>query len=794
MSEYLGADLSPANVRWCHDSSEEGMIFQSCPRLCGCPPLSKDDKPEYDSIDTWGNSLAFRGHDFSRTKGDNGQMVDHVAGYLFADYKQFTWLHRFFSRDCPVRPPISPEAVFTAAIPNALPSRLQDEALANMPESYGKTYLLWRPIAIALDWLEDIEAHFKDPGVYLGRRVFILDLDGGLPEVSEIGICRHSERWDKIIPVRKSPRRGCRSSDDWNGDALAGLVLASIPERAQLLRGPFAGQIQGLMESDETSADVWLREEGFWFSRRIELADHLPPAFWRMVQGLFTPYSPALGEGDVLICNGWIAQRYKEQFMQELTRRGVEVLFARPEAVCSGACIFSRRISNGEPTYYDTLPDYQLWDGMAGKWTSLFATNEPVEPGVEVRKDDIHLLVAKNNDNLSIYVRNSEEATEEEDARRLKVTFASFVTEDVRLELSITVRLARGSAEMVFQMEDNRQKPVFLVMDKPSRTLRFRYTVCDEGMVSGEPEPVHKGRLEPQPVLGRIYDSEDNVRMVKLYLNGDQSPELREAVAKYRRETGFSPTDKLINSRVGYDANPRQPTRGLLGTKRLPNMPEIDKLAHLLAHKLKPTDKWQDYDKWQNYCHSMATDEYKASVRAKLSLKKAQNSWNFYYAPGYVLGEKPGDFELLLGYLIQQRPNGSTTGKLWWSVFRMLCWHPEARIKDVRLLETALWKLLNEDAEIIKQDDRKNAILAILYACRARENKAVDGKQYDFPRSLLDGLVRMLKRGVLANEPFPKTMLPNFQLEGTLSDYVIRFLMKEDVLADRELGAQMGCL
>ncbi len=171
-----------------------------------------------------------------------------------------------------------------------------------------------------------------------------------------------------------------------------------------------------------------------------------------------------------------------------------------------------------------------------------------------------------------------------------------------------------------------------------------------------------------------------------------------------------------------------------------------------------------------------------------------QASWNFYYAPGYVLGDKPGDLELLLAYIIHQYPSGFTTGKMWWSVFRMLCWHPEAKVSDVQLLETALSKLLKQDAIAISSTERKYAVLAILYACRARENKTADGKQYDFPKTLLDDLVSLLKRGVLANEPFPKTMLPNFQLEGTLSDYVIRFLMKEDVLADRELGAQMGCV
>ena len=220
-------------------------------------------------------------------------------------------------------------------------------------------------------------------------------------------------------------------------------------------------------------------------------------------------------------------------------------------------------------------------------------------------------------------------------------------------------------------------------------------------------------------------------------------------------------------------------------------MPEVDELARQLAEKsaVREMD-----EKWQNYCHSAATESYKTSVRKKLKAKIPQSSWNFCYAPGYVLGDKSGDFELLIGYLVVQQPSGFTTGKLWWSVFRMLCWHSEACVTNPTLLEKALWKAVKEDAMATSAPERKYVVLGILYSLRAREIVNEQGVHYDFPEMLKRSLIRLLMTGVLANEPFPKTMLPNFQMEGSMSEYVVRFIKKTDTLRDRELGAQMGCV
>lgn len=792
MSDYFGIDLSPSNVRWMREDVNAEVSVRDFPRLSGCPSCPRrGKKSEYDAIDSWGDPFAFRGHNFTRERTEKGVEFDNVGNFLFVDADKYEWLRPFFSRECKAHPPVLPDAVLTVAIPNETTSRLQDDVLANIPTGYGKTYLLWRPIALAIDWLEDLKAHYRDPSEYIDKRIFTLDFDGGYPEVAEVGLCRHKVNGELVVPVRKPLKRNCRIVDGWHSDMLTSAVLVDVPDRDQLMKGLFAETLQRDLESDKRFTDVWMRESGMWKSRRIRFADDLGAFFWSNFKKLVGVLNGILGRDDVLICNGWVARRYSDQLKEVFGNRGAEIVIARPESICAGACIFSKKMANREPTYYDVLPDYEFWDGKAGVWRHLFDTSEPVEPGSEHMRDDIHVKVDKNNDNLSFYVRNADEATENEDARRLKVSFASFQTNDIPLRLSVSVRLARGSAEMALEMEDGRQPPVFLVDEKPSRILRFKYTVGDSGSITGVPEPLHKGMLEPQPVLGRIYDSKENVKMVWLLLQDARTSECRAAVERYRQESGFTKRDILITARVGYEANPRQPTRGLLGTKRLPNMPEIDELARALAEKsaLGGLD-----EKKQNYCHSAATEKYKASVRAKLKEKATQSSWNFCYAPGYVLGDKPGDLELLLGYLVEQPTNGYTTGKLWWSVFRMLCWHPESKVEDTDLLERALWKIVDEDAMAASSTERKYVILGILYALRAREHIDSQGNRYDLPSRLTKELIHLLYSGVLANEPFPKTMLPNFELDGSLSDYVRRFINRKDTLRDRELGAQMGCV
>ena len=204
--------------------------------------------------------------------------------------------------------------------------------------------------------------------------------------------------------------------------------------------------------------------------------------------------------------------------------------------------------------------------------------------------------------------------------------------------------------------------------------------------------------------------------------------------------------------------------------------------------------------KFQNYCHVSAIDAYKNFLRDALKKNRAPDNFNFCYGPGYVLGEFPGDIRLLMAYIVRNVNIGNLRCKLWWSFFRMLCWHTECKLEaaDKPLLESCLNMLCDQDAMIAANggryaaNDMKFVTLAILYSLRIRESGE------DLSNPLKQQLIDLLSpRGLLGNVGFPQTMIPKVNpvsrpLGDTLSKYVLRFIKYEDTLADRELGAAMG--
>ena len=341
--------------------------------------------------------------------------------------------------------------------------------------------------------------------------------------------------------------------------------------------------------------------------------------------------------------------------------------------------------------------------------------------------------------------------------------------------------------------------------------LRWSNSLNANKSVTVEFVPEHQGYVEPQPVLGRIYDSEDNLRMVEEYVKTPRGADFARLWAAYSAR--FHPDVRNgIADRVGYHATPTEPTRGLFGTRYVFNT-RVDKATHAFAVKCAQEKPFvtpslfvgagslkNDGMLQQNYCHCGALDDYKNLIRERLANgDEPQRNFSFYNAAGYVLGEDPKDIEILLNYICAKTHLQVERGKLWWSFFRMLCWHPECKLTATMkpLLENALSILCNQDANKVVNggrwtiNDAKYLPLAILYALRIRES----GEDLSNPLKLQ--LIVLLSTGFLSSVPFPQTMVPHIDPASrpagdTLSKYVLRFVKQEDTLADRELGAAMG--
>jgi hypothetical protein len=779
MKSWIGLDPSLAAVRWTsilaeNERETKGVTY----RLCGCP-RSKD----YLSGDSWGDPLASKGHCFESL----GDGIDKTGDYKFVEVNSTEWMRGYFSGNSCACPPIDPQSVLTLAIPNTTDVRMQDAYLGNLPIGYRKTYLLWRPIAIVLSWMNRLDDGTRND--YEGCRVFVLDFDGGYPELSELKLKRHKKQTDWIVPARRPPRPVEELQSGKFDDALLDAAFSSNPEYRQLMSGICASRMQELLESRETKGDVWIRKNGAWRHPTIEIPKTLDRDVLKNLNLLFKGVH--LKSDDILLLNGWAARRFRRQFEEIFSSYDCQLEIVEADSVSLGASLFSRRIDLGLPTYYDIIPDYRFFDSINMDWVKLFSSGEDVEPGSQLQARTFdNLVMKKNDDAVSIYVQNVDEKTPTHYARKLKVMLSRLANEDIPLSMTATVQVARGSAVLRFSMCDAKQSPIFIVDKKPSKTLEFRYSVERGAQVSGDWEPEHRGYPEPQPVLGRIYDSEENIKMAEewfeVWVKGIAPLEDISSFRTYKTKYGIKATEDMLLVRCGYSARDgREPTRGLLGTKRLPNMPRVDAIVEKLSTVGYGGKRyWQ----WQNFCHSFADNDYKKKVRGLLQHPPASFSTLYQaYAPGYVLGDDPADIVTLLKCIIGRDSSANGISALWWSVFRMLCWHPESRLDDAKLAEEALWKLVKSDVHSEHNaNDLKFFSLAILYLLRLRESGA------DYSPALVKSLRDLFTTGVLAHANTPQTMMGNFTFTISLPEYIVRFLDRKDTIQDRELGAKLG--
>lgn len=799
MSTYTGFDMAPSALRWIvrdGAGSEEagGPIYG----IRGCPRHSDRD---YDSAVSWSDAMSFREGEFTE-KFESG--VEKTVRYELPEGHASEWLRSFF-QSAEGHPAIDVNGTIAVAVPDHASPEDRDDVLAGLSVTkYANVSLIWRSVAALLGWMDHLKnKKGKDLSILLNRRIFVLDLDAGRPELTELKCVRHRTRREWIVPSRKQPTRGTLSVDDSFERDCYRATLDGVPEWEQLVGGQFYADLQGAIESGDDGFEAWVRKRGAWQPRKVAFAHELPKDILQALNPILAEMWRSLGANDILLVNGWVARKYGAQILTRFRTRCRNVEALPSNVVSAGAALFAERLAKGLPTFYDRIADYQFWDGFQTTWVSMFDGEQEVEPGREYRYPEADLeprklKIEKYADNVSFYVR---EPTSREYARRIKTQFAEFLRSDLALSLTAVVWPEKGSARFELAMCDRNAPAIFVSGKTTAREIVLRWRNEDNAAhkeVSVQFIQEHQGYVEPQPVLGRIYDSEDNLRMVEEFVANPQGPTYRRLWAKYSAQ--YHPRNGIAD-RVGYSSVPQEPTRGLFGTRRVENS-RIDAVTYAYAKHCATHNPFNTAEgmKFQNYCHVSAIDAYKNFLRDALKKNRAPDNFNFCYGPGYVLGEFPGDIRLLMAYIVRNVNIGNLRCKLWWSFFRMLCWHTECKLEaaDKPLLESCLNMLCDQDAMIAANggryaaNDMKFVTLAILYSLRIRESGE------DLSNPLKQQLIDLLSpRGLLGNVGFPQTMIPKVNpvsrpLGDTLSKYVLRFIKYEDTLADRELGAAMG--
>lgn len=810
MSTYTGFDMAPSALRWIVRDGTDGMDAAGGPiyGIRGCPR-----HPDYDSAVSWSDAMAFRQGEFEE-KFEGG--VEKTVRYELPEGHAADWLRSFF-QSADGHPEVDVNGTIAVAVPDHASPEERDDVLAGLSATkYANVSLIWRPVAALLSWMDKQKnENGVDLATLLNRRIFILDLDAGRPELTELACVRHRKHRGWIVPSRRQPSPDTVSKDGAFERECYRATLDGVQEWEQLVGGQFYADLQSAIESGDDSFEAWVRKRGAWQPRKVAFAHELPKDILKTINPIIAKMWRVLKDTDILLVNGWIVRRYGEQILTPFKAKCGYVASIPADSVAKGAALFAERLAKGLPTYYDRLPEYSFWDGFKANWVSMFDGEQEVEPGREYRypgagSEPRKLKIEKYADNVSFYVR---EPNSSEYARRIKTVFAEFLRSELELSLSAVVSPEKGSARFVLEMCDARFKAIFVSGKTTVReiVLRWSNSLNANKSVTVEFVPEHQGYVEPQPVLGRIYDSEDNLRMVEEYVKTPRGADFARLWAAYSAK--FHPEARNgIADRVGYKANPTEPTRGLFGTRYVFNA-RADKATHAFALKCandKPYvtpaliagagDLLKDGMLQQNYCHCGALDDYKKLIRDLLTNgAEPQYNFSFYNAAGYVLGEDPQDIVILLNYICAKTHLQVERGKLWWSFFRMLCWHPECRLTAAikPLLEKAIGILCDDDADKVVHGgkwtykDVKYLPLAILYSLRIRESGA------DLSDALKGKLIAMLSTGLLKDISFPKKMVqkvdPASRPAGdTLSKYVLRFVKQEDTLKDRELGAAMG--
>ena len=832
----MGIDPAGRAFRWkVGDEEEVGCSFL----VMGCPPMPFEN----DEFPLWYDSFSFRPqiHLKNEKKSctpnlwsaemqwkalysnglDNNKYKD-AADNIVAALRD--------ANRCP------PKGVSTTAfaIPNRLSEDSQDALLKSLAW-YNNPVLIWRPIAVMLHWLSNlvtspVEFYESNSDAF----VWVLDLDSPCLELTRLSWKRHKNDSQWIAPVRSYPHE--TKSNKYKTLRIAwNEIFNSVDEkeRDQLITSQVAPEVQKNLEMGPSSFNVWTCNNHRWRKVLVEKPVNIPRTVSALSDELKQHVSKLqysrTSSSDIVLVNGWLARLYpdevKEVVRNCLNLKNVELMPA--EAIASGAQLFADRFSRGLPTYYDQLPEYRTWTDKG--WRVLVEKEQEVEPGHPWKLNDFQLQssfsIGQYRDNLSLLVQRIPVMDKAKDfARRLRIGLNKSAMKKIPLYLDAEVKPAQGSARFVVKAT-NEEKPFVYDERTMTKTAELSYGFFDDDVTLGKSttkEPEHKGYLEAQPVIGRIYDSEENLNLLRIVVEHYNAlalmpgfNELRNAVVKYREDDPAKPPSNSVSNcillaleRWGYHRAPTrsQPTKGLFGTKNLPNI-EVSKLCVELSKNLwegappvtnrAPRNVWS---KRQNYCHVFASGEYKQFIRnvLKNSDRKFQ-SWSEAYAPGYVLGEQPGDLKLLAEYSIARKFDISEDGysdKHFWAFFRMMCWHPEVKIE-----EKFIRRYLFATIEFVKKSSRlggqskKYIVFAILFALRIREQEGACKFLLDEEGKILkEELISLLiDGGALAHVGFPKTMIAHLNgVVGNFSDYTRRFILCEDTVEDRELGSSIA--
>lgn len=691
------------------------------------------------------------------------------------------------------------------AIDNHLSESRQETLLLSLAGAgIADVELLWRPIALTLSFLDNVDQErFKE-----GDQLLVVDFECFKPEATVLELKKYE---DTLVPLRRTPKKDHRLGLNYDIYNIRRKMAADIAGEDsnianQLCAGPFAHEFIAFTEN-QPHGDVWCRRNNEHFkinlkdpsTRNIIKRYHNPDSIRDIMRTVYEKHD--LQRIAAVLCHGW-------PFRIGYTKGAHEKEILLPsDSVSHGAALYADRLLAGLPTYLDTLPGLYVLSEV--KELGTYAFFHLVKPDVVLgghlwqRQEPLTRFSVRHGiDKFTTILRRSDES----ECRQLITELPQKPGEDAPVLIRAEIRPAHGHAFVTIEGGED-YEDVF----GGTRQVKLNW----KSMTEIESPIVFAP--EVYPVRGRLFDDNDPeyLEVLNDFLNNNEATPYHKV--KYRGYTlqfwklmepwGMKPPWHEGRGR------PRdwteQPTRGMFGSMKLPS---DQNLIQRLGQRITEKTWTQDRVKFLNYMFIYAPNSYKQELRDKLKQNtpsfnentgygRKRPSWNWIIGPGRVFSTRE-DFELFLDFMISHAdvgypayPDPSFTQHYWWSFFRCLCYHtdtvnvPPEKIKDVLQMIHGFVNNTNLNNTVAKY-----CLCAILFSLRLR-NRFPDFLQPG--DSLCNDLVDDI-RNIIPRVNYPSSMLATVDDPhgGGLKDFVLRFLLqtasKEDFRALEGLTTSMG--
>ena len=664
-------------------------------------------------------------------------------------------------------PSSAEKVVFT--IDNNLNEFKQDTLLKFLKYQVPGVELLWRPVAIALDFLNTKGRENLDDRVQL----LIVDTDSYVPELTVLNLEYFK---DCLVPVRTLPEQNQKSFGDYSSFELKRTFVEKISknsdEAEQLVNGPFSVDIFNFLEGNKKS-DIFLRSglSHYKFDLKDEWIEEIKvhnvnDFNFQKVREIVHGTSE-YQESNYVLWNGFSSRIQERKIFNEKEIRLDNL------AVAKGASNYASRLKDNLPTYLDTLSGLDILTTVKGKGEEPLPIIKKgrVEGGKTkyIENPIKGISLKKNTKVFKSILRNSTENT-------YKMLETNIPEHDYEVPIVIKgqMRPANGNALVTIE-GDSGYEGIFGERSQ----IELNWKSMKPYVFTQYSGPSF------YPVKGRITDNKNILDIVQGYI-----------------DRGF-----LDKGYIDIHKPQGDPTRPLFGAEDEQD-PEIDNLAREISNLIYKDYGDNQRHQYLNYMFKYAPETFIQELRDLYSKTNPTiTNWNTVYAVGRTF-YRSDDFELFVDFFLKKSEglgypayNDTTFTKCYyWSFFRALCYYEHTVNIPVEKVEKVLltlckvvedrgsddWQPRQKWAEYGKWarnnviNFKKFLLSCILFSLRFRK---IDPNFLNLDSELYKKMEDLVNNKI-SKTPYPRAMFATFQ-KDSLNDYVYRFLSKKQTEDDK---------